>query len=200
MSLSVQRIEVLGMSTLEESQRPGIRSRPYAFMPYEPKSFSYLAHQQAATRRQTSETGWSLDSLPLHRGCSGNVPIHLQVEADRVANRFGKRSSWCRHDLAERARRTDYLESYRVLNPIASSFVHVTPYGLHRRFDGEDRWRIDVPPSTSWVEQSLVSGHSLTLGMVLTLIRCFHPDQEQTLFARLEADYRNAWHRPAEPA
>lgn len=117
----------------------------------------------------------------------------LQRESDRVAARFGKRSSWCKHDLAERAKQTGYLESYRVLNPIASGFVHVTPYGLHRRFNGEDVFRIDVPPSMSWVGESLVSGHSLTLGMVHTLVKCFHPGSEEAIYAPLEADYRNAW-------
>ena len=123
----------------------------------------------------------------------------LQREMDRVASRFGKRSSWCKHDLAERAKQTGYLESYRVLNPIASAFVHVTPYGLHRRFNREeDPFRIDVPPSMSWVGESLVSGHSLTLGMVRTLVRCFHPESEEAVYAPLEMEYVNAWPPPPD--
>jgi hypothetical protein len=119
----------------------------------------------------------------------------IQNEKDRVLPRFGARSSWCRHDLAERARQTGYVESYRTLNPVASGFVHVTPYGLHRRFDREDLFRIDVPPSVSWVEQSLVSGHGLTLGMVRTLVKCFHPESEEAVIGPLETDFVHAWPR-----
>ena len=120
-----------------------------------------------------------------------------QEEFERVSPRFGRRSTWCKHNLAVRAEQTGYSESYKVLNPIASGFVHVTPYGMQRRFSGEDRLRIDVPPSISWVEQSLVSGHALTLGMVHTLIRCFHPEQEGTTFRMLENDYSRTWSTPS---
>jgi Family of unknown function (DUF5677) len=114
------------------------------------------------------------------------------AEMNRVENRFGRRQTWCRHDLAERARQTGYLESYRVVSPTASSFVHVTPYGLHKRFEANDRYRMSVPPSMSWVMQAFISGHSLTLGMVHTLIQTFHPDREDS-YRSLERDFRDAW-------
>jgi hypothetical protein len=117
----------------------------------------------------------------------------LETELDRVRDRFGNRRSWCKHDLAEQAKQSGYLESYKLVQPIGSGFVHVGPYGMQRRFDKEDQFRIEVPPSLNWIEQSLVSGHVLCLGMVHTLIQCFHPEQEATVFAALENDCRRAW-------
>jgi Family of unknown function (DUF5677) len=121
----------------------------------------------------------------------------LRIEVERVADRFGKRRSWCKHDLAERARQTNHIESYRVVNPTASSFIHVTHYGLQKRFEGEDVSRMAVPPSMSWVMQAFVSGHALTLGMVYTLIQVFHPEEDHVV-GSLEGDYRKAW--PPEPS
>lgn len=117
----------------------------------------------------------------------------IEAEMNRVRDHFGNRHSWCKHNLAEQAKQSDYLHSYRLVQPIGSGFVHVGPYGMQRRFDKEDQFRIDVPPSLNWVEQSLVSGHVLGLGMVRTLIRCFHPEMEATVFVELENDYRKAW-------
>jgi hypothetical protein len=116
----------------------------------------------------------------------------VTAEMRRVEERFGRRQTWCRHNLAERARQTGYLESYRVVNPTASGFVHVTHYGLHKRFERDDPHRMGLPPSMSWVMQAFVSGHSLTLGMVHTLIRTFHPERQE-LYSSLERDYRVAW-------
>jgi hypothetical protein len=120
------------------------------------------------------------------------VVAELTTHRDRVATRFGKRPAWCRRDLAERAKQTGYLESYRVLTPTASSFVHVTHYGLMKRFEKDDNYRVGVPPSMSWLMQAFVSGHTLTLGIVHTLIRTLDPSQE-ALFTALERDYRQAW-------
>jgi hypothetical protein len=117
----------------------------------------------------------------------------IENEMTRVKDRFGNRRSWCKHDLAEQAKQADYLQSYKLVQPIGSGFVHISPYGLMKRFDREDQFRIEVPPSLNWVEQSLVSGHVLCLGMVHTLIQCFHPELESTLFAELEKDCRRAW-------
>ena len=118
---------------------------------------------------------------------------NLEAEMNRVQDRFGNRRSWCKHNLAEQAKQSDYLESYKLVQPVGSGFVHVSPYGMHRRFDREDQDRIEIPPSLNWIEQSLVSGHVLCLGMVHTLIKCFHPEQEATVFAALENDCRRAW-------
>lgn len=121
----------------------------------------------------------------------GSVDL-LAAERDRVAPRFGKRTVWHKHDLAERARRTGYLESYRLISSTASSFVHVTHYGLLKRYESDDGLRMGVPPSMSWLMQAFVSGHALTLGTIHTLIRTLKPDQDD-LFAPLENDYRHAW-------
>ncbi len=125
----------------------------------------------------------------------GELRQHLITERERVAERFGKRNSWCKHDLAERAKQTGYLESYCTLNPVASSFVHVTNYGLQRRFEGLDIERIAPPPSMEWVGQAFVSSHVLAIGMVHTLVRAFHPEGEQ-LVASLEYECRSAWPNP----
>ena len=109
---------------------------------------------------------------------SEGVIQEVVAQKDRVAGRFGNRKTWCRHDLAERAVQTGYLESYRLVSPTASSFIHVTHYGLHKRFESEDAFRMGVPPSMSWVMQAFVSGHKLTLGIVHTLILSLKPERE----------------------
>jgi hypothetical protein len=119
----------------------------------------------------------------------------LTVERERVRKRFGKQTTWCKHDLAERSKQTGYLEAYRTLNPVASSFVHVTHYGMQRRFEGDDVHRIGYPPSLEWVAQAFVSSHELTVGMVHTLLRVFHPERED-LAASLIGDCRTAWPPP----
>jgi hypothetical protein len=119
----------------------------------------------------------------------------LITNRERVAPRFEKWRSWCKHDLAERARQTGYLESYRTLHALASSFIHVTNYGLQRRFEGDDVHRIAGPPSLQWVAQAFVSSHVLTIGMVHTLIHTFHPEHEEVV-ASLERDCREAWPAP----
>ena len=103
----------------------------------------------------------------------GDFVQRVEAENRRVGSRFGNRRAWCRHDLAQRAQQTGYLDSYRVVNPTATSFVHVTCLGFLKRFEAGDDQRIGVPPGLNWVMQAFVSGHSLTLGMVHTLIRSF---------------------------
>lgn len=117
------------------------------------------------------------------------------AERERVRERFGKQSTWCKHNLAERSQQTGYLEAYRTISPIASSFVHVTHYGMQRRFEGEDVHRIGYPPSLEWVAQAFVSSHGLTVGMAHTLLRVFHPEREDVA-ASLITDYQNAWPHP----
>ncbi len=117
----------------------------------------------------------------------------IKYEMNRVKDRVGSRRNWCKHDLAEQAKQAGYLQSYKLVQPIGSGFVHVGPYGLMKRFDKDDQFRLDVPPSLNWVEQSLVSGHVLCLGMVHTLIQCFHPEMEGSLYAELERYRQRAW-------
>jgi hypothetical protein len=85
-----------------------------------------------------------------------------------------------------------YLHAYRLVNPTASSFLHVTHLGLLKRFESSDDPRIGLPLSMSWVMQALVSGNALTLGTVHTLIQCFHPEREW-LYESSERDYGKAW-------
>jgi len=119
------------------------------------------------------------------------VVQQVNDEMGRVAARFGKRMTWHKDNLAERAKKTGYIESYRVVSPIASSFVHTTPYGLMKRFEAGDELRMGVA-SMSWLMQAFVSGHSLMLGTIHTLILSLAPEMEE-LFLALEGDYQQAW-------
>jgi hypothetical protein len=146
---------------------------------------------------------------------SPKVIEHLQVENmeriekefDAVRSRFEYttaedkkklRGSWCSLDLGTRAAKTDFLESYRTINPLASQILHGSIGGLAMHFDlDEDVHRIAVPPSLDYCGEALVGGHLCMVKIVETLTRTFgtkpcHPVEE------LVRDFHYAWEKPSE--
>jgi hypothetical protein len=54
---------------------------------------------------------------------------------DRNGKSRGLRSGWSSLNLDQRAVETGFVESYQLINPLASSFIHETMYGMVRHFN-----------------------------------------------------------------
>jgi hypothetical protein len=105
------------------------------------------------------------------------------------------RPTWCARDLAARSAMTGYEEEYRLINPIASSFVHESMWGLMRHFEPQhDEHRVDVPPSLNWCGQALVGAHACSIKTLRTLSRAVDIEPNPTC-EQVEDDFRRAWQR-----
>ncbi len=122
-----------------------------------------------------------------------------EQEFSRVRRRFAKRSSWCRHDLAVRAEKTDFQETYRLIYPLASRILHGSIGGLTMHLDKEEGPpKIEVPPSLQWVEQALVGGHLCALRMTQTLADALSVEPNPPI-AKLDEDFHYAWDKKPAP-
>ncbi len=84
------------------------------------------------------------------------------------------RSSWSGLDLAERAAKTGFADTYKLINPLSSVFIHATVGGLARHFDtGKDEDRISIPPSLKYCKEALSGGHVCMCRMVETIAQTF---------------------------
>ncbi len=103
------------------------------------------------------------------------------------------RSSWCSRNLADRSAVTGHQTAYRLINPLASRFVHETMYGLMGHFDPHnDIDRIDVPPTLQWSAQALSGAQHCMLGLVNTVAQTMNVTVEPTI-QQLERDNQYAW-------
>ena len=116
----------------------------------------------------------------------------------RVRPRFQRadgsvRRFWCSLDLAARSAVTGHQESYRLINPLASSFVHETMYGLMRHFDAaRDVHRVEVPPTFDWAKESLSGSQHCMVRVVRTLSETFNVASNPPV-EELEQDWHYAW-------
>ena len=146
-----------------------------------------------------------------------HVPeIHAQVDADavrdatrqmaRVRARFltrdrngksrGLRSGWSSLSLDARAVVAGFTEAYGTINPLASSFIHETMYGMLKHFDASrDEHRVEVPPTLDWSAQALSGAHHCMVRVVSTLGQTFGVVPEPDV-ATLEREWRYAWTDP----
>jgi hypothetical protein len=103
------------------------------------------------------------------------------------------RSSWCSRNLADRSIVSGHVEAYRLINPISSSYVHETMYGLIRYFDADkDVNRIDIPPTLEELDRALSGAHHCMVRVVKTLSETFDVAAEPTV-EQLEKDWYYAW-------
>ena len=142
--------------------------------------------------------------------------IYAQVDADavrdatrqmaRVRARFltrdrngksrGLRSGWSSLNLDARAVATGFADSYRLINPLASSFIHETMYGMLKHFDASrDIDRVEVPPTLDWSAQALSGAHQCMVRVVSSLGQTFGVVPEPDV-ATLEREWRYAWTDP----
>ena len=122
----------------------------------------------------------------------------IEENFTRVRARFQRadgslRRFWCSLDLAARSSLTGHQEAYRLINPLASSFVHETMYGMMRHFDaGKDVHRVEVPPTLDWATQALSGAHDCMIRVVKTLAQTFNVESKPP-FEELERDWHYAW-------
>ena len=103
------------------------------------------------------------------------------------------RGSLCSFNLASRAAKTDFQETYRIINPLASSLMHGTMAGLVMQIDAnEDEDRIAVPPSVSYCGEALIGGHLCLVKVVETLAKTFAVKPCPAI-ERLCEDFHYAW-------
>jgi len=118
---------------------------------------------------------------------------------DRNGKSRGLRSGWSSLNLDARAVATGFADSYRTINPIASSFIHETMYGLLRHFDAShDPHRVEVPPTLDWAAQALSGAHHCMVRVVSTLAQTFAVEPDPNV-ATLEHEWHYAWDPPPEP-
>ena len=116
----------------------------------------------------------------------------------RVRPRFQRtdgtiRRFWCSLDLAARSVVTGHEEAYRLINPLASSFVHETMYGLMRHFDAaKDVHRVEVPPTLDWATQALSGSHHCMVRVARTLSETFNVAPNPPV-EELEKEWQYAW-------
>jgi hypothetical protein len=116
---------------------------------------------------------------------------------DRNGKSKGLRSSWSALNLDARAVATGFAESYRLINPLASSFVHETMYGMMRHFGANDPHRVEVPPTLRWSKEALSGAHHCMVGVVRTLSQTFGVAPEPTVGV-LEREWQYAWTEPRQ--
>jgi hypothetical protein len=119
---------------------------------------------------------------------------------DRNGKSRGLRSGWSSLNLDARAVATGFTESYQLINPLASSFIHETMYGMMRHFDASrDPHRVEVPPTLDWAAQALSGAHHCMVRVVTTLGQTFGVAPEPTVEV-LEREWRYAWPDPRKQA
>jgi hypothetical protein len=111
----------------------------------------------------------------------------------RFKNKNELRDSWCLLNLADRSAVTGHEEIYRMINSIASSFIHGTIYGLDRHFDKDnDLDRIAVPPTLEWSAQALSAAHHCLVRVIMTISETFNVQPDPSL-EQLTEDLIYAW-------
>lgn len=89
----------------------------------------------------------------------------IKAEFAKIESRFrmknGRlRASWCKRDLAARAKEVEMLDHYHTFYAWASSMHHVDIGGVVSQADGNDA---DVAPSAEWIDTALITGHMSVL-------------------------------------
>src|SRR5260370_21894126 len=142
---------------------------------------------------------------PAFRQLGAEVIAEIEQQMARIRPRFERvahdgsrrlRGSWCALDLGARAVVTGHQEVYRTINPLASSFVHETMYGMIKHFDAaKDSHRVEVPPTLDWSLQALSGAHLCMIKVVKTLSETFAVPCDPT-FETLEKEWHYAWTEP----
>jgi hypothetical protein len=142
---------------------------------------------------------------PVFKQLGAEVIAEIEQQMARIRPRFERvahdgsrrlRGSWCSLDLGARAVVTGHQEVYRTINPLASSFVHETMYGMIKHFDAaKDAHRVEVPPTLDWSLQALSGAHLCMIKVVKTLSETFAVPCDPT-FETLEKEWHYAWTEP----
>jgi hypothetical protein len=152
--------------------------------------------------RAIQRTRLSSCTLTFFKQISPAVVKEVEENMVRVRPKFERtkydgtkelRSSWASRNLADRSIVTGHVDAYRLINPISSSFVHETMYGMIRYFDAKkDINRIGIPPTLEESNRALSGAHHGMARVVKTLSDTFSVAAEPTA-EQLEKDWYYAW-------
>ncbi len=170
-----------------------LRLRPAEFEDYKEWYWVERFKEQEFLRAHVPDFFKQLDTKAVEETETNMARVKSRFEQVRPDGSRRIRASWCSLDLGSRAVATGYEELYRLINPLASSFVHETMYGLMKHYDEtKDIDRVDIPPSLEWSAQALSGGHNCILKVTRTLSETFGVPPQPSI-ADLEKDWHYAW-------
>lgn len=174
------------------------RLRPEAFEDYKEWYHVERFREFEFLRQHAADAFALLDPEAVTNAEREMARVRPRFEQARYDGAARLRGSWSSLDLGARAVATDFANSYRLINPLASSFVHETMYGMLRHFDAaRDENRIEVPPTLRWAKEALSGAHHVMVKVVESLGRTFDVAPEPTV-ETLVREWHYAWPPPQE--
>jgi hypothetical protein len=170
-----------------------LRLRPAEFEDYKEWYWVERFKEQEYLRAHADLIYKQIDAKTVNEVDQNMARVLPRFERKRHDGTKEIRRSWCSLNLADRSVVTGNIETYRLINPLASSFVHETMYGLARHFDAtKDIDRVDIPPSLDYSAEALSGAHHCIVRVVSTVSQTFNVPSEPTV-AELEKDWHYAW-------
>ena len=170
-----------------------LRLKPDEFQDYKEWFWVERFKEQEYLRNNAYEIFKQLEPSVVKEVEDNMARVRPRFESTKYDGTKELRSSWCSRNLADRSIVSGHVEEYRLINPISSSFVHETMYGMIRYFEAEkDVDRIEVPPTLEGSDRALSGAHHCMVRVVNTLTRTFrvasNPHVEE-----LERDWHYVW-------
>jgi hypothetical protein len=102
-----------------------------------------------------------------------------------------KQDSWCRDNLFQRAEKTNTVQSYKTVMPVANQILHGTISGWMREMD-EESGRVEFPPTHKWGGEALIAAHVALLQAVETVALALNVKPNPTIEILIE-DFGAIW-------
>ena len=172
------------------------RLRPLAFEDYREWYHVERFREFEFLRQHAEEAFAMLDPQAVANAAREMARVRPRFEQVRYDGTRRLRGSWSSLDLGARAVETGFADLYRLINPLASSFVHETMYGMLRHFDAaRDEHRIEVPPTLRWSTEALSGAHNIMVKVVESLGRTFGVPPQPNVEV-LVREWHYAWTDP----
>jgi hypothetical protein len=94
--------------------------------------------------------------------------FELTLKLRDGTKRTVKQDSWCRDNLFQRAEKTNTVQTYKTVMPVANQILHGTISGWMREVD-EESGRVEFPPNHKWGGEALIAAHVALLQAVETV-------------------------------
>jgi hypothetical protein len=147
-----------------------LRLRPAEFEDYKEWYWVERFKEQEFLRQFANAVFQQIDASVVREVEENMARVRPRFERIRYDGTRELRRNWCSQNLADRSIATGHTETYRLINPLASSFVHETMYGLVRHFDAaKDVDRVEVPPTIDWSAEALSGAHHCMVRIVSTV-------------------------------
>jgi hypothetical protein len=175
-----------------------LRLRPVEFEDYKEWFWVERFKEQEYLREHAPEIFMQVDPAVTKEVEDNMARVRPRFERTKYDGTKEVRSSWCSRNLADRSIVSGHIETYRLINPTSSSFVHETMYGMIQYFDAEkDVHRVDVPPNLGESKRALSGAHHCMVRIVKTLTDAFKVSSEPAV-EKLENDWHYAWNTASD--